>query len=158
MSDKPLGLIPVPERTIEHDFTLLERFQEFSAELLRVALIAISAIGFVISRIVFPDKDAQPIDISPAIKSLIVASLVSLAVSAAAALIHRYYAADSMSWHLQAIRRYERNAETEVEKADAEFHRRYKEFKVSNRAIACSAFALGAGAVLLVVATIIAIL
>lgn len=158
MSDKSLGLISVPDRTIEHDLTLLERFQEFSAELLRVALIAISAIGFVVSRIAFPEKDAKLLGISPAIKYLIVASLVLLAISAAAALIHRYYAVDCMSWHLQAMRRYVRNSETEVKKANTESDRRHKEFKVANRAIACSAFALGAGAVLLVTATIIAIL
>ncbi len=157
MPAKSLGLIPIPERTIEHDLALLERFQEFSAELLRVALIGISAIGFVVSRIVLPEKEATQVVLDHTVKWLVIAALISLAVSAAAALVHRYYAADSMSWHLQAMRRYERNAESDVQKADSEFRARLKQFKVSGRAIACSALALGVGAVLLVAAIVLAI-
>jgi hypothetical protein len=157
MPGKSLGLIPLPERTFEHDLSLLVRFQEFSAELLRVALIGISAVGFVVSRIVFPEEKATRIAIDPIVKMLVIAALISLAISAAAALVHRYYVADSMSWHLQAMRRYERNTGTDVERADSEFKARLKEFKVSGRAIACSALALGMGAVLLVAAIVLAI-
>jgi hypothetical protein len=157
MPQKSLGLVTIPERTIEHDLTLLQRFQEFSAELLRVALIGISAIGFVVARVVFPEKGATPAVIPPVLKWLLIAALIALGVSAAAALTHRFYSADSMSWHLQAMRRYERNAESDAQKADAEFRARYRQFKISGKAIACSAIALGVGAVLLVVAIIVAL-
>ena len=157
MPDKSLGLIPVPERTIEHDFALLARFQEFSAELLRVALIGISAIGYAVSRIFFPETKAAGVPIDPVVKGLVIAALVSLAVSAAAALVHRYYAADSMSWHLQAMRRYERHSGTDVERADSEFRARHRRFRISSGAIASSACALGVGAALLVAAIVLAI-
>jgi len=157
MPGRSLGLIPIPERTIEHDLALLVRFQEFSAELLRVALIGISAIGFVVSRVILPEETTTRMALDPTAKWLIIAALISLAVSAAAALVHRYYAADSMSWHLQAMRRYQRNTETDVATADRECRARFTQFKVSGRAIACSALALGAGAALLVAAIVLAI-
>ena len=155
MPQKSLGLTSIPERTIEHDLTLLERFQEFSAELLRVALIGISAIGFVVGRIVFPEKGSELIPLPWAPKWLLIASLISLAVSAAVALAHRYFAADSMSWHLQAMRRYERDSGSDSEKADSEFQARHTRFKISTWSIACSAIALGAA---LLVAAIIYVL
>lgn len=157
MPNKSLGLVPIPERTIEHDLTLLERFQEFSAELLRVALIGISAIGFVVARLVLPEKDARPIVIPPIPKWLLISSLIALGASAAAALAHRFYAADSMSWHLQAMRRYERNSGSDAEKANSEFRARHQQYKLSGKAIACSAIALGVGAILLVAAIIVAL-
>ncbi len=67
----------------------------------------------------------------------------------------RYFAADSMSWPLQAMRRYESNVGDDVEPANAEFRGRFRRFKISTRAIAYSAFALGLGAVFLVAAIII---
>ena len=154
MSDKSLGLVPIPEHTIEHDLTLLERFQEFSAELLRVALIGISAIGFVVARMVLPEKDVDPLIIPPLPKWLLIGALLALGFSAAAALAHRFYAVDRMSWHLQAMRRYERNSGTDTKTANEEFKTRHQKFKNASRAIAWSATALAVGTILLTAALI----
>lgn len=154
---KSLGLTPIPERTIEHDLTLLERFQEFSAELLRVALIGISAIGFVVARILLPEKDTPPIHLSTSARFFLTAALIALTVSAAAALAHRYFAADSMSWHLQAMRRYERNEGSDADTANGEFKMRHAQFTASARSIKYSAIALGVGAALMVAAIIVSI-
>jgi hypothetical protein len=58
-NERSLGLVGVPEGTIEHDLALLERFLEFSAELLRLALIGISAIGFAVAKVVFPEVNER---------------------------------------------------------------------------------------------------
>lgn len=162
MEEKSLGLVTVPERTFEHDLALLGKFQEFSAELLRVALIGISAIGFVVSRIIFPEKsapakDAAALAFAAPQKWLFILALFALTVSAGAALAHRFYSADSASWHLQAMRRYARNMGEDSMKADSECQARYKKYKASRWAVACSAIALGVGTVLLVAAIIISI-
>ena len=154
---KSLGLTSIPERTIEHDLTLLGRFQEFSAELLRVALIGISAIGFVVARLLFPEKGSPQLSLPTTAKFFLTAALVALTVSAGAALAHRYFAADSMSWHLQAMRRYERNTGSDADTANREFKMRHSLFKWSARSIKYSATALGLGAMALVVAIIVSI-
>jgi len=121
---------------------------------LRVDLIGISAIGFVVARIVFPEKDSRSVVIPQTPKWLLIAALISLGLSAAAALAHRYYSADSMSWHLQAMRRYERSAETDIATVNAEFKARHRQFTISKYSIAFSAIALGLGAALLIAAII----
>jgi hypothetical protein len=56
MSKRPLGLVELPDKTIDFDLILLQRYQEFSAELLRVSLIGISAIGFVVSHMLLRES------------------------------------------------------------------------------------------------------
>lgn len=72
MPKSTLGLVPLPEKTIEYDLTLLQRFQEFSAELLRIALIGISVIGFALSRVLIPEKEQLPLTLSTPTKYLLI--------------------------------------------------------------------------------------
>jgi hypothetical protein len=46
---KSLGVLPLPAGTVEHDFAMLTKFQDYSAELLRLALLGITAIGIAVS-------------------------------------------------------------------------------------------------------------
>lgn len=152
-AQRSLGGVPLPERTVEYDLTLLERYQEFSAELLRVALIGITAIGIAVSQILFPDSGARSsVHLDRSARALLLGALVMLAVSAAAALAHRYFAVDSMSWHLQAMRRALRNEGSDAQTSAREAEKRFSQFVRSRRAIATSATALALGAALLVAA------
>jgi hypothetical protein len=152
-----LGAIPLPEQTVAHDFSLLERYQEFSAELLRVSLVAISAIGYAASRILFPDDPAQAARLDSDVRLLLVAALLLLGISSAAALLHRYAAVNSMSWHLQALRRAARCQGNDAQIAATEFRKRLRHFRLSRWAIGISALALAAGALTLVLALVIAL-
>ena len=49
---KPLGTEPLPEQTFELDLKIFEKYLSFSAELLRLALLAIGAIGFIVTKII----------------------------------------------------------------------------------------------------------
>ena len=149
---KTLGLVELPDKTVEHDFTMLEHFQSFSSELLRLALLGITAIGFGVSKIIFPEADGSSIIIKTETKILIGLALASFCFSAAGALLHRYASSNSMSWHLQAMRRYANGVEAQVAKADAERNVRYRNFQLSKFALASSAISLTLGAVLLSVA------
>jgi hypothetical protein len=163
MSNWPsLGLVPLKEGTVEHDFFVLDRFIGFSTELLRLSLLGISAVAFWLSKAMFPEGDGAPIMIADAARPLVALSLVAFASSSAAALMHRYAAADSVSWHLQAMRRYERGHASEgegksedVRVADAERARRFAQFKRSRRSLLGSAIALGIGAGALAAAVVV---
>jgi hypothetical protein len=147
---KSLGLVPLDQQTVEHDFTMLERYQGFSAELLRLALLGISAIGFGVSKVVFPDKSG--LSIPEGTKIFLALALLAFCVAAASSLLHRYASADSMSWHLQAMRRYAKGDAGEIARADAEARQRFKKFKMSKAALAAASLSLGIGAASLALA------
>src|SRR5882762_10065709 len=106
---KSLGLVPMPEHTIEHDFAMLTKFQEFSSELLRLALLGITAIAFAVSKWLFSKSDEVPLATAhlAVARPWLILALVAFSIAAFAALYHRYASADSMSWHLQAMRRFQ---------------------------------------------------
>jgi hypothetical protein len=112
---KSLGLVPIPEHTIEHDFAMLTKFQEFSAELLRLALLGISAIALAVSKWLFSKSDEMTLAAAhlAVARPWLILALVAFSIAAFAALYHRYASADSMSWHLQAMRRFQ-SGEPEV--------------------------------------------
>jgi hypothetical protein len=160
MSDvKSLGLVPIPEGTFEHDVAILGKYQEYSAELLRLALLGMSAIGLVVSQAVLskPDESANALGMLASVKPWIIAALLSFAVAALGALWHRYCSSDSLSWHLQAMRRYARGLAKDIEKADSEAKVRLNRFIQSKWALAMTSIALGLGASALAGALITAI-
>lgn len=145
---KTLGLIEIPERTLEHDMALLERYNEFSAELLRLGLLGITALGFAASKALLPGDDrARAETLLESVRYETGIALIAFGCCVAAALAHRYFATDSMSWHLQAMRRYLRGEDKDIVVADAEFRSRYRRFKWSEYAIRVASMSLGAGAV-----------
>lgn len=152
MTKKSLGLVPLDERTFEHDMAVLAKFQDFSAELLRIALIGISAIGFVAAKSIFPDEKGQVYNHIPtSAKIFLTMSLILLGLSVACSLVHRYSSTDSISWHLQAMRRYSRNEPTDEEQAKKESEKRLMQFKRSKFALAVAATSLGLAAICLAI-------
>lgn len=151
--EKPysLGQVKLDESTIEHDFTMLDKFQGFSAELLRISLLGIGAIGLGASEILFPSAPNDSYSLHFSVKLMLLISLISFCVSAASALLHRYTSADGMSWHIQAMRRYASNVPEEIDKAKKEALERHKQYKLSQRAIRTSSFSLLLGTIFLAI-------
>lgn len=153
MTKKSLGLVPLDDGTFEHDMAVLGKFQDFSAELLRISLIGISAIGFVASKKLFPDeKGPAAINLPAETKFFLTLSLVLLGVAVASSLLHRYSSTDSMSWHLQAMRRYCRNDVDDLERAKRESNHRYRQFIMSKVSLGIAATSLGLAAISLAIA------
>jgi hypothetical protein len=120
-----LGLQSLPERTFEHDLAISDRYQQFSAELLRLGLLGISAIGFLITQFLLrtvseSDQAVKPITpLLNGFKCYVTSSLIFLGLSVACALLHRYVSSDSMSTQLELLRleiRQNRNDGTETKK------------------------------------------
>lgn len=165
MNRKPLGVIELPNRTIDFDLTLLQRYQEFSAELLRLSLIGISAIGFAISMLFKDAVTAGPMAIiikaptanqSCWIQGLLIAALGALATSAASSLMHRYLSTDAMACQLRALRLHGRYVD-DLGEAKRETAERKWRLEWSRTALAVAAAALAVGAISLVIAMAIVI-
>lgn len=92
-----LGAEQVPEAAYAADFTLLDKYQGFSAELLRLALVGIAAFGFLLEQFSIAS-------IAGPARILAAAAMVLLTVSAGFALGHRYLSSDGMFHHLRLLR------------------------------------------------------
>jgi hypothetical protein len=100
---KTLGEQTINKEAFELDLKINEGYQQYSAELLRLSLLAITGLSAVWLKIQFPDHPIAAI--GAGFSKLLFASFALLCVSAAAALTHRYTAADSLAYHLTMLRR-----------------------------------------------------
>jgi hypothetical protein len=161
---KGLGLYSLPERTFEHDLAISDRYQQFSAELLRLALLGITAIAFLITNILLravpgSDQTVEPIlPLHKGFKPFITATLICLGISVALALLHRYFSSDSMAAHLRSLRLELRQAQGDTEKAEQERRKRGIGFTTSFWLLVTSGIFLWLGAVALIISLSIAIL
>lgn len=95
--------IVIPPDRYEADLELHDRFLQFSAELLRMAIGGVAAIGFLVS--LLAGKGALPATIyRPSVYLPLVAAVAAFALAGGAALAHRFLAADGMFHHLRAIK------------------------------------------------------
>jgi hypothetical protein len=90
------------EESYKPDFDLLDRYQQFSAELLRIALLGIALLGFFIEKV----GSAKYFSASSRYILLILTALTSISclASAAGALAHRYFSTDGVFYHLRSLR------------------------------------------------------
>lgn len=145
MRKKPLGIIPVPESTVEHDFEIQSKYQDFTAEILRLSLLGISAVGYVALKYLFPEKDCGT-GIPAAARFPFMLALGSLGLAAIASLMHRYVSVDSLSCHLQSVRKELRAEEGDAQSADVDREKRYLRFLISRYSVITAAATLGVGA------------
>lgn len=156
----------MPESDFDDQLAVLDRYQAYSAEQLRLALLGVAAIGFLITSAVGTTDPSGERVVSLAtgdVKFLLCLALAALGVSAAASLLHRYFSTDSMAYHL-AYERLKKAKPTDERDIDSIEAQQENERRVRNRALRYSriavltgATALCAGAVLLVAAFIFAL-
>ena len=167
-----LGNVVIDENRIKPDFQILEKYQNFSSEILRLSLIGVGAYAFLFKEI-FAKKpeEAKPlvelVQKSPLNKYLIVAGIIFFAMAAACTLVHRYYSSDLMAFHIRYLRikKYISDAheifeETPKGTATLEEAREEKEdrdviLQLCEFMIACSAIFLGLGVVCTAVALVV---
>jgi hypothetical protein len=150
---KPLGLIPVPDELVKHDFEVLGRYQAFSSELLRIALLAIPSLGFLLTYFFLHHDETVYLNAfrDGRVRFCSSAALICFGISSAFALGHRYISTDSMTSHLICLRLAIRNAEGDAQTAKKERAARDRRFLLSALALGASALALFVGAVLLAI-------
>ena len=82
------------------DFEILDRYISFSSELLRISLLAIGGFGTIV--LIKLKKENSGLQLGDL--SLIFISICVFTLCAGLSLFHRFYASDSMSWHIARIR------------------------------------------------------
>ena len=98
-----LGNIAAPA-SFKDDLGVLDRYQAFSAEILRIALLGLSGLGALIFKM-FSDKDLPMGQLqAPFVRIGILSAATAFGVAATAALLHRYCSSDSMSCQLELLR------------------------------------------------------
>jgi hypothetical protein len=145
--ESPILPADIPSEGLKPDWDLLDRYQTFSAELLRMSLAGIAGIGFLVI------GKAGLIRISGLPRLSMIVALVTLGLSAGAALTHRYVSSDSMACHVRLLRmelRGTQGAGVASEKAARNFR-----LKLSSVTLFVSALFLGIGASALAVSFIL---
>jgi hypothetical protein len=148
MTKISLGLVPLPSSTIEHDFVVLGKFQEYSAELLRLALIGVSAVGVVVSQTLLGKKQETEVALTTLshVRWWLIVALALFCLSSFGALWHRFAASDSMAWHLEETRRAARADESDATEHNLARVMRRRRFRDSQWALKIAAVSLAGGA------------
>ena len=151
----------IPEEEVAADFRIADLYMGFSAELLRLALIGIGALGFLLSEKVL-DRSALLTGHS---RGTIIAAVMLLLLSACLSLAHRYLASESMAYQLSVLRTRrvlagkeegeERNAKAGELKA--EIDRWHARLKWSGHFLAGASIALGLGIASLSIGLVLAL-
>ncbi len=147
----PLGLIKVEEGTIEHDIQLQEKYQGFNSELLRLALLGITAVGLISLKVLIPEKDNQEFSMTDSTVTSFSLSLLFFGVASIFTLAHRYYSVDSLAFHLESLREEIRGNANPL-KVDEKRITRNKALLWSKTAIQLAAICLGLGCISLATA------
>lgn len=108
LPEKYLSEIAIPKDVYDIDLVVLDRYQGFSAELLRLALLGLAGYGFLIGNIVFKmqTKDGSLPYLNAFIDSwpLLAIGALSLALAAMMALGHRYFSTDALTHQVRRLR------------------------------------------------------
>ena len=140
-SPQSLGAIEISDKTFVHDVVISDRYQTFSAELLRLSLLGITAIGFLIVNILL--KDQLVVVHRQVFVGFLTASLLCLGLSSAGALFHRWLSSDSLAEHLLLLRLETRHAQGDADLVIASKGKRRKQFKRAGLSLCFRAFFSG---------------
>ena len=132
------------------DWQVLDRYQSYSAELLRLALLGIGGTAFPVIQLSGRDVSDVLNVRDPLVANRLVQSLYLFGASTAAALLHRFASSDSMAFHVSVLRLRARGGHPAT--IAKEKRRRDWRFKASGWLLRISALTLAAGALLLALA------
>jgi hypothetical protein len=139
------------------DLELLDRYVQYSAEILRLALASLAAVGFVASLLI---KDNPPllrsIAANTCAQAVAAIGVMLICFSAAFALAHRYCATDGFSDYARALREIAASRYSTDERVDQKLDERNKYYtcakwclRMAALTLALGVICLGAGALIL---------
>jgi hypothetical protein len=144
-----LGLIPIPERTLQHDLDVSNQYQAFSGELLRLALLGLAGIGFLLVSLDPGGENGRSTVLAKvnSFDQFLYVALFCFGFCAALALAHRYWSSDSLAYHLEYLRLSTRGTLGDQTEAKDRRLRRNRRFRVCGWLILAAAALLGIGAI-----------
>jgi hypothetical protein len=93
-----LGQVSINKDAFELDLQINDGYKAFSAELLRLALLILTGLSAVWLKVYLPNGHAASVPFRMSI--LFLSAFGSAALSAGAALMHRYASSDSLAYHV----------------------------------------------------------
>jgi len=100
--EPPKNVLQIDEKDYKPDFEIADKYISFSSELLRLSLLAITGIGALIMYTF--DKNSN-LHLTLLDKYLFFATLFFFALASGTALAHRFWASDSLSYHIAYLRK-----------------------------------------------------
>jgi hypothetical protein len=103
-SFKSLGHYEAPS-AFKDDLEILDRYQMFSAEIVRISLLGLSGLGILIFNLFVKNASAnQSFAASHELKWEIILTALLFGIASSASLLHRYFSSDGMACHLRVLR------------------------------------------------------
>lgn len=156
-----LQQVPIAEDLYKIDLAIVDRYQAFSGELLRLSLLGITGYGFLLSNIVFKHSDGVLLGRLGSYATSLGVGLLGLGFAAVFALGHRYLSTDCVTHHTRLTRLMIRGADPMAENSHVEMTGTERnpnwiarsermslrrDLKLCNRALLASSFCLALGA------------
>ena len=139
--DKAFG--PLEEGSYRAELELVDRYQSFVAELLRLSLLGIAVFGF-LYKITFEGGTTIGVAKVPA-----ALGILAFGIGAFAALVFRFFAAEGARFYIEALRFTTPNADyAQKERARKSLDTRYRKVHICRRSKEIAAVALALGGVL----------
>ncbi|MCL1036196.1 hypothetical protein L2725_03225 [Shewanella corallii] len=144
---KYLGGNAINEDSYRIDIIVLEKYQSFSTELLRLALLGIAGYGFLVSNVALKVKDGGMHLFTDGFLGpvFLVLGALAFAISALSALAHRYYSSDCLT-HFVRLLRLKESENDLLESIDSEEASLDKDLNRCKRYLIMSCLALVVGA------------
>jgi hypothetical protein len=110
----------IEEKTYQAELALLDRYQTFSAEILRIALLGLAAFGYLFKEMLLKIDWKQASCLPRVSKVLMSFSIAMFGVSAACALAHRFFSTEAARFFFYALRLEKSFAKSEDQALDEE--------------------------------------
>jgi len=147
-----LSLGEIKAEAFDQDVAVNDRHQSFSAELLRLALLGVGAVGYVAGMILSgAGSTGSRVTIGTPAKWLVLMASASFGLSAASALSLRYLSSDLLAFQLRIVRLRMRGGPDDPTVADSEEVRRNRRLKATRPLLVASSGCLALGACLFIV-------
>lgn len=141
----------VDESKLKAEIELLDRFIAFSNELLRLSLLGLSVIGFLYKFVFLNSSNNTNLSLTKFFSGI---SALFFALSAALALLHKYFATDGLRYYIYGLRCISSNIESSVELTKLNLIKRKKKVKNCLFYKSTSAVLLSLGALMVAIAFI----
>ena len=121
LRSKYLSDIPIEEVNYKADFIILEKYQAFSSEILRLSLLGLAIYGFFIADVILKITNNNTyIFLKPFLnnKVLFIIGAIALLITALCALGHRYFSTDCMTHFVRRFRLRKKLSELKATKSE----------------------------------------
>lgn len=139
------------EQQYKAELELVDRYQSFVAEILRLSLAGIAVFGFLLKNVFKLNEKSEFLTIIGIAKTLAGIAVLMFCISAVCALIFRFFAAEGARFYIEALRFRPENLNLSQQSLDV----RYRKIRVCRWSKATAAISLALGGVFIATALLL---